>query len=93
MRALGIFLAIFGFYLIFTPIILLLEWIPLIGALLSGIAVLATFLFACICGLTLSFASLAMAWILFRPLVAMGLLTITCSGIYFLCFWEAVGVW
>jgi len=87
LRFCGVFFAILGFYLIFTPIIVLLNWIPLIGAFLSTIAVLAAFLIALVCGLTLSLANIAIAWLLFRPFLALGLLSLVGIGTYFLCFW------
>ena len=87
-RVVGIVLCVTGFNLIFTPIIVLLKFIPLIGALLGAIAALAAFIFALIVGLTLSFISIALAWILFRPLVAISLLTVAGIGGYFVFVWQ-----
>ena len=86
-RVFGIIMCVGGLYMIFTPIILLLKWIPLIGALLGAIASFAAFLLALIVGLTLSFFRIAIAWIIFRPFVALSLLTLAGIGSYFLFFW------
>lgn len=87
-RFLGVGMCIGGFYLLFTPLILLLKWIPLLGAFLGGAAAVAAFLFALVVGLTLSLINIAIAWVLFRPIVALSLLAIASIGIYFILIWE-----
>ena len=86
MRILSITLSVIGFFLIFTPIIVLLKWIPLIGVFLGGAAMIAAFLIALIVGLTLSISNIALAWLLFRPFLAISLLSIVGLGVYFLFF-------
>lgn len=87
-RILGLVLAVSGFWMIFTPVIVLLKWIPLIGALLGGIAAFASFLFALLVGLTLSFLVMAAAWLFFRPCLALSLLTLSGIGIYLVFGWD-----
>lgn len=87
MRPLGIFLVILGLYMLFSPVIAMLKWIPLVGALLGSIASLAAFIFAFLVGLTLSCLTIAVAWVFYRPLIGIPLLCLTGVGIYF-CFFN-----
>ena len=91
-RPLGIFLTMFGIYCLFAPIIQTLAWIPLIGGLLSTVAAVAAFIVAFIIGGTLSTLTIAIAWVFFRPLVGIALLTLTSVGVYLIFFldWEKV---
>ena len=84
-RPTGIFLTILGLYLLFSPIIAMLTWIPLVGSLLGSVASFAAFIFAILVGLTLSCLTIAIAWVFFRPLIGIPLLFLTAAGIY-LCF-------
>ena len=81
-RLLGVVLSVVGLNLIFTPIIVVLKWIPLIGALLGGVAAIASFLFSLLCGVTISLLVIATAWLFFRPCLALSLLTLVGLGFY-----------
>jgi len=81
-RICGILLAVAGLWMIFTPIIAVLNWIPLIGTLLGGVAALASFLFALLVGTTVSLLVIATAWLFFRPCMALSLLTLVGVGTY-----------
>jgi len=74
--------------LIFTPAIVLLKWIPLIGFLLGGIAQLAAFLFALITGVTVSILVMSIAWLLFRPFLALTVVTLVSVCSFFLFYWD-----
>lgn len=87
-RFMGVFLAVMGLYMIFTPVILLLKWIPLVGFLLGGITSLAAAIFALVIGLTMSLLVMSVAWLLFRPLVALSLLALGGVGVYLTLFWD-----
>ena len=87
-RTLGTLLTIFGFYLLFSPIIALLNWIPLVGALLSGIAAFAAFLFALVVGLTISVFVIALAWLFFRPLIGIPLLAAVGTAWYYTFYYD-----
>ena len=65
---------VFGHYLLFSPIIALLAWIPLVGSLLGMIAAIAAAIFAFIWGSTLHIFILAVSWIIYRPLYGLSLL-------------------
>ena len=73
------FMNVFGHYLLFTPIIKLLSWIPLVGKLLAAVLSFAVAIFALIWASTLHFAILCAAWIFYRPLY--GILLGACVGL------------
>jgi hypothetical protein len=73
------FLSVFGHFLLFTPIIRLLAWIPLVGALLSKIIAFAVGIFAVIWASMLHFAVMGVAWIFYRPLFGCLMLLFTAS--------------
>jgi len=79
---------ILGLYLLFSPIIELLKWIPLVGWLLGGLVSIAAFVFAFIVGGTVSCLVIAVAWVFFRPLIGIPLLLATGTGIYFIFFYD-----
>ena len=87
-RFLGVFLAVAGLYLIFTPLILMMKWIPLVGFLLGHITALAAALFAFVIGVTMSVLVMSIAWLIFRPMVALSLLSVSGIGIYLAFFWD-----
>ena len=87
-RPTGIFLCIFGHYLLFSPVIALLDMIPFIGWLLSWIVALAAIIFAVVVGLTLSVLTIAVAWVFFRPLIGIPLLLIVGASVYLTFFYD-----
>ena len=68
-------LIILGFYLFFSPIISLISWIPLIGTLLGYILGFAVFIVAFVLGSLIFFLVFALAWVRYRPLFGILLLT------------------
>lgn len=65
-----------GFYVFFGPIYLLLEFIPLIGALLSAIGQFVGLILGFILGTILSLVVIMISWFFYRPLLAVGLLVV-----------------
>lgn len=63
-----------GIYLLFSPIIYTLSWIPLVGYFLSTGFGLVACLFALILSIVLSLLTIAIAWIAYRPLFGLLLL-------------------
>lgn len=61
-------MSVFGHYLLFSPIITLLSWIPLVGFLLSGVLWFAAIIFALVWATLLHFLILAVSWLVYRPL-------------------------
>ena len=80
----GIVLTIVGIYLLFSPVIALLSWIPLVGSLLGLVVSAAAFIFALIVGLVISTLVIAIAWVVYRPLIGVSLLVLVSIGIYFI---------
>ena len=87
-RPTGIILCIVGHYLLFSPVIALLDMIPLVGWLLSGIVAVAAIIFAVVVGLTLSTLTIAIAWVFFRPLIGVPLLLCVGVSIYLTFFYD-----
>ena len=84
----GIFLCIFGHYLLFAPVINLLNMIPFVGWLLSWIVAVAAVIFAVVVGLTLSVLTIAVAWVFFRPLIGIPLLILVGASVYLTFFFD-----
>ena len=60
-------LSILGHTLLFSPIIYLLKWIPLVGSLLTSVASMAAFFFSLFWATALHFFVMSISWIYFRP--------------------------
>ena len=91
-RLLGIVLLIAANYMLWQPWITLLDMIPFVGWLLSGVAAVAAFIWSFIVGLNTGIFVIAVAWIFFRPLFGICLL-LTFGIVIFLIFffpWEKV---
>jgi len=63
-----------GTFLLFSPIISLFKFIPLIGYFLGAIVSFAAVVFALIIGSVMHLLVLTVAWIFYRPLFGIGLL-------------------
>lgn len=87
MRPLGIFLTVLGIYLLFSPLMATLAWIPLFGSLLSSLASFAAMIIALILGGIVACLVIGLAWVFFRPLLGVPLLAIALTGIYFVFFY------
>jgi hypothetical protein len=83
-RILGFLMMFFGIALLFSPIIALVKWIPLVGSLLSYGVALAVWIFALVLAFTLSTLTIALAWIYYRPLYGLLLLALVTGGILIL---------
>jgi hypothetical protein len=62
-----------GYYLLFSPIVTLLSWIPLIGGLLSWIVGFAAAIIAFLAGSLTFLLVFALAWIRYRPLIGIAI--------------------
>jgi len=69
-------ICVLGFYLLFSPIITLISWIPLIGTLFSYILGFAAFVIALVIGSLTFLTVFALAWIRYRPLLGVLILTL-----------------
>ena len=88
LRFAGVMLCIFGFYLLFAPVIEMLSVIPLVGMFLSQFAAFAALLFALVIGFTISFATIAVAWVFHRPFMGISMLAIVLISIYFIFYYD-----
>jgi hypothetical protein len=73
-RILAYVMNVVGHYLLFTPIIRIISWIPLLGWLLSNVIAIAVAIFAFVWGTMLHLFVMSFAWIFYRPLFGIGLL-------------------
>lgn len=77
---------VLGHYLLFSPIIKLFSWIPLVGFLLAGIIKFAAAIFALVWATTLHFLVLSISWLVYRPLFGLLCLAAVGVGITMLCY-------
>ena len=87
-RPCAIFLSMLGWYLLFSPVMALLAFIPLVGSLLSMTVSLAVAIFAFIVGGTVACLVLGLAWLFFRPIIGASLLSLTGVGVFLICFYK-----
>jgi len=67
-------MSIIGHFLLFSPIIALLKWIPLVGWLLAGVLSFAAAIFALVWATMMHFLIMGLAWIVYRPIFGICLL-------------------
>jgi hypothetical protein len=82
LRILLIVLVCVGFIMIFTPIKILISYIPFIGKFLGAVAGFVAKLVGGILGLALSFLVIAVSWIAVRPAVGIPILVISVGLIW-----------
>uniref|UniRef100_A0A7S3XAY4 Uncharacterized protein n=1 Tax=Strombidinopsis acuminata TaxID=141414 RepID=A0A7S3XAY4_9SPIT len=85
-RCLGFLGVWLGFYLLFSPIMALLAWIPLIGGLLKAIVSFAAIIATFVVAVTTSLLVISIAWVFYRPLIGVPLLMATGAGIFALFY-------
>jgi hypothetical protein len=78
-------LSVIGHFLLFSPIIKILGWIPLVGMLLSKILAFAAGIFALIWASMVHILVLGLAWLFYRPIFGICLL-VTTGAILFAVF-------
>ena len=71
-RAGGILLVVIGLLAIISPIQKLASYVPILGAVFNGITTLA----AIILGVAISIIDIAIAWIVYRPVLGIALLVV-----------------
>ena len=78
LRGVGFFMMFLGLFLIFRPIAVFGDIVPLFGSMLAAGVGFACFLLS----LCLSLVTIAIGWIAYRPLVGIGLLALAAGAIY-----------
>lgn len=77
LRFVGFFVMFLGLTMVFRPVAVFADVIPLFGTLLgAGIGI-----FSALSALAMSLATIAFAWLFFRPLLAVGLLVVALAGV------------
>jgi hypothetical protein len=71
----------FGMLLLFSPLISLLKWIPLVGYLLAHVASFIASLFSFVFAVTFSSLTIGLAWLYYRPKYGIPLLLLVVIGI------------
>jgi len=84
LRGAGTLVMFIGFTLFFGPMAILASILPFLGALVRG----ASAAFALVLTVPLALATIAIAWIAFRPLVGGGLLLVALAAFYGLWRWH-----
>jgi hypothetical protein len=77
-----------GCYMLFSPLISVLSWIPLVGWLLSGAVKIAAFIVAGVFSIIFSTLTISAAWLVYRPLYGLLLLSICAATIYLTFYFD-----
>jgi hypothetical protein len=77
LRGVGILLMFLGLFLLFRPIAIVGSVLPLLGSLVAGGIGFAAFFVA----LALSLVTISLAWLAYRPMLAIGLLVVAAAGV------------
>ena len=77
LRAAGLLLMFIGLVLVLRPISVLGSVIPVVGSILGAGTASVAFLVA----LTLSFMTMALAWVAYRPVLALGLMAVALASL------------
>ncbi len=80
LRAVGILACVIGFATILKPISAITSYVPLLGGLVGSAVGLVSF----ILGLCLGLIIIALSWVVYRPLLGIGLLIVVAALIVFL---------
>lgn len=75
-----------GICLLFSPIIYTLTWIPLIGYMMAHGFSFIVAIFALILSITLSALTIGLAWLYYRPLLGLALLSVVAIGVSLIVF-------
>jgi len=75
----------------FVPFITLLKFIPLVGSLLGFAVSIAAAIFSFVWGGTIALLILGLAWLVFRPLFGISLLSLVAISSYFIFFYQPKG--
>jgi hypothetical protein len=77
LRAVGLFLMFLGLFLVFRPIAVVGSVVPMLGSLVGGGIGFVAFFVA----LALSLVTISLAWLAYRPMLAVGLLVVAAGGV------------
>lgn len=72
----------FGVFCLFSPFIEVFSWIPLVGKLLGGVVAFAALIIAVVFSLTFGTLTIALAWLYYRPIYGICLLSASFVGLH-----------
>jgi hypothetical protein len=82
LRLVGLVLCIFGFNLLFNPLVIIGDFVPFIGSIVGiGTGFLSTIL-----GMIFSFVTVAIAWFFYRPIISIILISVVVLLFIFLLY-------
>jgi len=82
LRLVGLVLCIFGFNLLFNPLVIIGDFVPFIGSIVAiGTGFLSTIL-----GMIFSFVTVAIAWFFYRPIISIILISVVVLLFIFLLY-------
>ena len=81
LRVCGFLLMFFGVGLLFSPLIALIAWIPLVGGLVAAGVSFVVWIFAFLAATILTAAVVGLAWLYYRPLYGLLMLAIVGAGV------------
>ena len=84
LRGVGALVMFIGFMLFFGPLATLASVLPFLGGIVRGASAAIAFVLM----LPITLATIAVAWIAFRPLIGGGLIVIALAAFYFLWRWH-----
>ena len=87
-RIIGFNLAIFGLFILLVPLASRINFIPLLTLLVAKSSQFAPLIFALIAGVTLSMMWISLAWIIYRPLLAITILVFSGVANYMIFFYD-----
>jgi len=77
LRAVGLFLMFLGLFLLFRPLAVVGSVLPMLGRVVAGGIGFVAFFVA----LALSLVTISLAWLAYRPMLAIGLLVVAAAGV------------
>jgi hypothetical protein len=80
LRLVGLICCIFGFMLILNPLVIIGDVVPFIGSILG----IGTGLVSSIFGFIVSFITIAIAWLFYRPIISIILIAVSVLFFIFL---------
>ncbi len=80
-RVVGWLLMFFGTALLFSPLIYVINWIPFVGWLIATGVSLIVWIFALVFSVTFSCLTIGLAWLYYRPLYGIILLSVVALGL------------
>jgi len=82
LRLVGLVLCIFGFNLLFKPLVIIGDFVPFIGSIVG----IGTGLVSTILGMIFSFITVAIAWFFYRPIISIILISVVVLLFIFLLY-------